>query len=405
MKPKVKHNFLPKNKKPPVIYPTVVAATNGESEYNFLIPAERQALKVFQNWRKKGLKDEQPLIPVETFENEPTEGFYITSWGGGPKNSKSSRHPREVFCEMLDSRRGYKFQITMDNLLYILEYCDILAGGALQGSFVYAWEAESVRLIPTKGANYLEIVEYSKTLWGGDFISKENFVPGTVYIYKDKTLRVYLGMYRNLKGKVTHHFMPYEAVKSFGSEKPEDLRQTYSQITPASLSKCCIGVADEQLTLEEFQRYISAYEAGGYAYPEDATAEVLVPFTFEQFEKLFLENAKHDNLYFYTSPSNAEYVGVCRRRGNWVIDSYSLRIGQDREGNEIEYYALSSNVAKLFGIKEIFDQIHPYYCKCYLTNGKLYAYRTAPKDYRCSETARFWYAKTFENMIGLKAST
>lgn len=89
-------------------------------------------------------------IPTEDYDNVPTEGFvlnkkvgdYVTEWGH-----------RRSYCRVYDPR-GFEFEITFENLLYILENCDCTKGKGLEGEFVYAWEDKNLVLLPVRSPDY-----------------------------------------------------------------------------------------------------------------------------------------------------------------------------------------------------------------------------------------------------------
>ena len=63
----------------------------------------------WQNWRDDS-------IPSNEFENEPIKGFILNKKAGGYKYSWNTR---QTYCRVFDPR-GFEFEITIENLLYIL---------------------------------------------------------------------------------------------------------------------------------------------------------------------------------------------------------------------------------------------------------------------------------------------
>ena len=85
--------------------------------------------KSWNGWRNKE-------IPNEEFDNVPTEGFVLNKHVGG---YASGWEHRNSYCRVYDPR-NFEFEISIENLLYILECCDSIKGKGLQGEFVYAWD-------------------------------------------------------------------------------------------------------------------------------------------------------------------------------------------------------------------------------------------------------------------------
>ena len=95
----------------------------------------------WESWRDK-------TIPVLDTENVPTSGFSIVSGGGGRRWSS-----RQAYCQLLDPR-GFEFQISYENLLFILSM-DSYIDGKLQGEYVYGWDGANLILTPTISDDYI----------------------------------------------------------------------------------------------------------------------------------------------------------------------------------------------------------------------------------------------------------
>ena len=91
----------------------------------------------WQNWRDKN-------IPNNEYENVPTEGFVLNKKVGG---YKSDWNFRQTYSRIYDPR-GFEFEITIDNLLWILE-CSYLANSAKRflSSTCRAHHSKEYRLI------------------------------------------------------------------------------------------------------------------------------------------------------------------------------------------------------------------------------------------------------------------
>ena len=123
-------------------------------------------------WRDSNIE------PLE-IENVPTEGFVLNKHVGG---CKSGWNFRQSYCRIYDPR-DFEFEITMDNLLYILDYCDCIKGKGLIGKFIYAWDGSNLVLLPVSTPEYQESLELKKNIEKGKPTNKTIKVGS---LYKDK---------------------------------------------------------------------------------------------------------------------------------------------------------------------------------------------------------------------------
>lgn len=89
-------------------------------------------------------------IDVETYENKPIEGFVLNRRAGGYKSGWNFRQTR---CRVYDPR-GFEVEISVENLLYILQECTSSKGKGLEGEFVYAWSGPELILLPVCSEDY-----------------------------------------------------------------------------------------------------------------------------------------------------------------------------------------------------------------------------------------------------------
>ena len=96
-------------------------------------------------------------IPNEIYDNEPTEGFVLNKKVGGVEESWGW-DVRKTYTRIYDPR-GFEFEITVPNLLWILENCNCIKGKGLEGQFVYGWDGKELVLVPVESPDYKEIQE------------------------------------------------------------------------------------------------------------------------------------------------------------------------------------------------------------------------------------------------------
>jgi hypothetical protein len=89
------------------------------------------------------------LTPIE-YDNIPTEGFVLNRKAGG---YSSGWNHRNSVCRIYDPR-GFEIEISVENLLFILEHCDCNKGKGLEGEFVYSWDKAKLVLLPVSSDEF-----------------------------------------------------------------------------------------------------------------------------------------------------------------------------------------------------------------------------------------------------------
>lgn len=138
--------------------------------------------KSWEEWRDK------KIDPTE-YSNEPTDGFVLNKKVGGHSNGWNHR---QTYARVYDPR-GHEFEITVQNLLYILQECDCSKGKGLEGKFVYAWDKKDLILLPVGSADYKESKEFTG-LQPSNIKAKE-LLNGASYVTKDNKVLTYLGKF------------------------------------------------------------------------------------------------------------------------------------------------------------------------------------------------------------------
>lgn len=132
--------------------------------------------------------NDKSMIPVE-LDNVPTEGFVLNKKVGG---YSSGWDHRATYCRVYDPR-GFEFEISMENLLFILAECNSMKGKGLEGEFVYAWSGKDLVLLPTSSEDYTASNIYTKAQSGK--VSAKELEVGLTYKHKSMDDYVYLGRF------------------------------------------------------------------------------------------------------------------------------------------------------------------------------------------------------------------
>jgi hypothetical protein len=138
----------------------------------------------WEQWRDKVIE------PIE-YTNEPISGFVLNKEAGGGYSSRSW-HKRNTYIRIYDPR-GFEFEISVDNLLFILQETNSIKGKGLEGEFIYSWSGKDIVLLPTSCKEYTDSLLFtSKQV---KKISAKEIVKGYTYLDKNLNHLVYIGRY------------------------------------------------------------------------------------------------------------------------------------------------------------------------------------------------------------------
>ncbi|MCK9567434.1 hypothetical protein M0R72_00625 [Candidatus Pacearchaeota archaeon] len=140
--------------------------------------------KSWEGWRDK-------KIAAKEFTNEPLSGFVLNRGVGGVRGSWSS-NARNEYIRVYDPR-DFEFEISVANLLFILQESSSIKGKGLEGEFVYAWEGTELVLLPVDSAEYGLCTEH--TARQSKKIGAKDVKAGFTYRMKNGTNVLYLGKY------------------------------------------------------------------------------------------------------------------------------------------------------------------------------------------------------------------
>lgn len=136
----------------------------------------------WQNWR-------QDKLGRDDFDNVPTSGFVLNKGVGGARRSYGW-NARNEYIRVYDPR-NFEFEISVANLLFILQECSSIKGKGLEGEFVYSWSGTELVLLPADCPEYKECVEH--TARQKIKFDKKDMKEGHSYLMKDGTKVLYLG--------------------------------------------------------------------------------------------------------------------------------------------------------------------------------------------------------------------
>lgn len=140
--------------------------------------------KSWESWRDKSIK-------AEDYKNEPTEGFVLNKNVGGVRQSYGW-NARNEYARVFDPR-GFEFEISFANLLFILQESNSIKGKGLEGKFIYCWEGKELVLLPVNCEEYKKCQEYTDLQSQG--IGIKDLVPGCIYKTKKQEELIYMGRF------------------------------------------------------------------------------------------------------------------------------------------------------------------------------------------------------------------
>lgn len=142
--------------------------------------------KSFQSWR------DQSIHPFD-YQNSPQSGFVLNKSAGGKENSWSSWNQRKTYIRVYDPR-GFEIEISVPNLLFILQHYDCTKGKGLEGEFVYAWNYTELVLLPTQCQEYNQSIGFTKLQ--GKTVTAKELIAGAMYRTKKQECMIYLGKFK-----------------------------------------------------------------------------------------------------------------------------------------------------------------------------------------------------------------
>lgn len=140
-------------------------------------------LRKEKSWN--GWRDQK--IPVQEFENVPTAGFVLNKKVG---DYRGGWNGRLAWIRVYDPR-DFEFEISVANLLFILQESVCNKGKGLEGEFVYSWDGTELVLLPVCSQEYKSSAEFTDLQTKK--IGKADMQEGCLYLTKDNLQVMYLG--------------------------------------------------------------------------------------------------------------------------------------------------------------------------------------------------------------------
>lgn len=300
----------------------------------------------WNNWRDQSLDN-------QIFDNEPTEGFVLNKKAGG---YSTGWNYRQSYVRVYDPR-GFEFEITIPNLLYILENTTSTKGKGLEGKFVYGWEGTDLVLIPCDSPDYIELCKYNEFRHETKRIGAKDVKIGATYLTKNNEELIYMGRFDEHYKYLDESLSQSIATKNafYFIERGEKCFKLHVLKSPLGKLIACI---DEKY-VDDYADLFERIE-GSYKYsPIDSNKDEYSLISFEEFKNWF-------SIYGHLRSS----LFVNKNEGIFTRCSlYKRNDGtcQYYDDDNIEYIEFNT-LNDLFKYSKLFKKVE------YLTNGKLYDY-------------------------------
>lgn len=278
----------------------------------------------WQNWRDKS-------IDPQEFYNEPTSGFVLNKKVGG---TCYNWDPRQTYTRVYDPR-GFEFEITIPNLLWILENGDCIKGKGLDGEFVYGWDGADLLLVPVDAPEYAASQKLNAVKFENTFIKGKDLIVGHAYKFVDNKEYIFLGRYdrydyKNYEGTwKTDYEHPINCGKQwfFGIEEPKWKWISNSELENSELEKKIKSfksltrkvVADVSGDVsEQYKDYVPLLKSDENFSPIDVSKDTFTAMTMDEIlDAIFYKNG-HDYHYncssaflLVTSKKDNKQYNIC----------------------------------------------------------------------------------------------
>jgi len=302
--------------------------------------------KSWNSWRDKN-------IETMEFENVLTSGFVLNKKVGG--YSTGWNH-RQTYCRVYDER-NFEFEITIPNLLYILENTSSIKGKGLEGDFVYGWDGKDLILIPTDSPDYKELSELNNLRHAKKKFDGKNLILGGTYKSNSNDELIYLGRFyeRNKDNKETKSYFFY------------DKKSKWNKITIIkTLTGNIIDVIDE-ICVEDYADLMDELLKSDEYSTREPKYDEYKDYTLEEFK----ENLK--GKWYYGAKY---YVEVDNKIVRYYIERYRGYNYYSRREDRYNIYTTNKGhkdeiIIREASIEQVYNKIQPKYLITYDSNKKL----------------------------------
>jgi len=283
-------------------------------------------------------------IEPQEFTNEPTSGFVLNKKVGDYSNGWDHR---KSYCRVFDPR-NFEFEITIENLLYILENASSIKGKGLEGDFVYGWDGKNLILIPVDSPDYKELSNLNKLRHEHKKFDGKTLIAGATYKTDQNESLIYLGRFYESNGdkKETKTYFFY------------DVESTYRKIrTIKSLTNTIIEIIDENCVDNYSDLMDELLKDSSYS-ERDQKNDKYVEYTYEEFKDAVGKNSYWGKTF------------VMENNEKYIVKKYRNYSYYSRHDDLYDVYTTSrghrdENILRETSILNIFNKFKPKYLVTY----------------------------------------
>jgi hypothetical protein len=301
----------------------------------------------WHNWRDKTIDNQE-------FDNVPTEGFVLNKKAGDYKSDWSHRR---AYCRVYDPR-NFEIEITIENLLFILENTNSFVGKGLEGEFVYSWDGKDLVLLPTSAPNYQDIKAQSRVVNKNNYIKPSELKEGHSYTDKNGNEYVYMGR---------HEYYPTTYINSTFTRHNYE---TASDIDNVKLKYWFKHKLWFDQYVSPSKKFISESEKPHPEYPDFYESMLsscnYSPINKKEIRKYTLGEvgqlvklALNDTMVSFLNVKSYAMYDLRKIDGNLIV-------------SEFNRYWHPGKGLKIVNATELMDTFSPGYVIQYLENGKIY---------------------------------
>jgi hypothetical protein len=284
------------------------------------------------------------------YDNVPTEGFVLNKKVG---DYVSDWNHRQAYVRVYDPR-DFEFEITIENLLYILENASSIKGKGLEGLFTYGWNGKDLILMPVDSPDYQEISKFNELVYENKSIKAKDLKIGATYLTKQNEKWIYIGKfnYHGWRSKEKKYFW-------FFNE-----RGNFEQII--TLSSKIIDIIDENC-VSNYADIFDKMESDYHYSPYDNIKDEYIAYTLEEFK----EKVESDSNWLYFYDNSHEKIEL-RKRNNVLQIGRKVVKQSNSYWNNHSYTETEYTDLQYSSFEEVYALVLPHYKNEYLENGKFF---------------------------------
>jgi hypothetical protein len=313
-------------------------------------------------------------IKAQVLDNVPTEGFVLNKGVGGARQSYGW-NARNEYIRVYDPR-GFEFEISVANLLFILQECTSTKGKGLEGEFVYSWEGKELVLLPVNSLDYKESTNY--TALQSKKVGRADMTPGCTYTMKDDRKLIYLG-------RLPYHEFKYDRSTNSGFNKKLYINKSHVFVDVnfdenGYGSKYVIQKGFTKLATKDSETPVPNYADLLEEFSNSKFGSKINNFSFKKVP-LDFDNKPFRSTYIYDGTNgevNKYYINKTYNRGFWgdkEIKGYEVKLHEHYkivDGVLLNKYLYNNNVymgGKQYRTMEEILALPSYECSVELESG------------------------------------